>query len=372
MARRVRTALSPVLAALLGPFRRRPLLLPGALFVLVLGVGLSGLGRPAAEAGTPYGSGERAWLAGAQTAPSAGPDGRAVVPQRPGDDAGSDARHAAPDPSPVAVPTGGPGQLPRGGTTLFPRYRLVGYSGGPHTAAFGRLGIGRVDDRVAEIERYGAAYAAGREPLPVLELITVVVQAKPGRDGKYRLRIDDDVVAEYLAAARRHRALLLLNVQPGRADFLAEVRALERWLKEPDVGVALDPEWAVGPRQVPGRVYGNTTGDELAGVAAYLDTLVRRHGLPQKAMVVHQLAPRIVTDFDDVGRHAGVAVIQSVDGIGARADKVATWRRLVAALPPTVHPGFKLFFEEDTESGALMTPKQVLGLRPQPEYVLYE
>ena len=369
MTRRVRTALSPVLAPVLALLRRRPLLLPGALFVLVLGVGLSGLGRPPAEAGAPYGNGERAWLAGARTAPSADPSGRAVVP-RP---TGSDAAHVAPERQPpVAVPTGGPGQLPRGGTTLFPRFRLVGYSGGPHTAAFGRLGIGRVDDRVAEIERHGAAYAAGREPLPVLELITVVAQAKPGRDRKYRARIDDAVISEYLAAARRHRALLLLNVQPGRADFLAEVRALERWLKEPDVGVALDPEWAVGPRQVPGRVYGNTTGNELAGVAAYLDSVVRRHRLPQKAMVVHQLAPRIVTDFGSVGRQSGVAVIQSVDGIGARADKVATWRRLVATLPPTVHPGFKLFFEEDTESGPLMTPKQVLGLRPQPEYVLYE
>jgi hypothetical protein len=270
------------------------------------------------------------------------------------------------------VPTGGPGQLPRGGTRLFPRYRLVGYAGGPHTAAFGRLGIGRVDDRVTEIERRAVAYAAGREPLPVLELITVVAQGRPGRDGKYRARIDDAVVAEYLAAARRHRALLLLNVQPGRADFLTEVRGLERWLREPDVGVALDPEWAVGPRQVPGRVYGNTTGKELDGVAAYLASLVREHRLPQKAMVVHQLAPRIITDYDEIGRHPDVAVIQSVDGIGARADKVATWRRLVALMPQTVHPGFKLFFEEDTESGPLMTPEQVLGLRPQPEYVLYE
>jgi hypothetical protein len=374
MTRRVRTALSPVLTPILSLLRRRPLVLPGLLFVLVLGLGLSGLGRPGPADEGASRSAEHAWLAGARTVPSDGPSGRAVVPHPTAQGPESDANHVGPTtaaPS-LPVPTGGPGQLPRGGTQLFPRYRLVGYSGGPHTAAFGRLGIGRVDDRVAEIERRAAAYAAGREPLPVLELITVVAQAKPGRDGKYRLRIDDAVVAEYLAAARRHRAMLLLNVQPGRADFLPEVKGLERWLREPDVGVALDPEWAVGPRQVPGRVYGNTTGKELDGVAAYLAGLARRHDLPQKAMVVHQLAPRIITDFADVGRHPEVAVIQSVDGIGARADKEATWRRLVATLPPTVHPGFKLFFEEDAESGPLMTPRQVLGLLPQPEYVLYE
>lgn len=263
-------------------------------------------------------------------------------------------------------------ELPRGGTQLFPRYRLVGYSGGPGSAAFGRLGVGRLDDRAREIERRAAAYRSGREPLPVLELITVVAQAKPGPDRRYRLRVKDEVIQTHLAAARRHRALLLLNVQPGRARFLDEVRGLERWLREPDVGVALDPEWAVGPRQVPGRVYGSTTGKELDGVAEYLASLVRTQRLPQKAMVVHQLAPRIVKDFGDVGRHRGVAVIQSVDGIGARADKERTWERIVATLPAGVHPGFKLFFEEDAQLGALMTPEQVLALHPQPEYVLYE
>jgi len=370
MSRRLRTALSraarPVARPVAGALRRHPLVLPGVLFLLVLALGLSDVGRPGVPGGAA-GSDAYAGLAGARTQPTE----RGSDPGAGAGSAGSedDAEGGA---TSSGVPGGGPGQLPRGGTTLFPRYRLVGYSGGPQSVAFGRLGVGDLDARIDELERRGAAYAAGREPLPVLELIAVVAQAKPGPDGRYRLRADDAVIDRYLAAARRHRALLLLGIQPGRADFLAEVKALRRWLVQPDVGVALDPEWAVGAREVPGRVFGRTTGEELSGVAAYLQSLVREHGLPQKAMVVHQLAPRIVSDFRSVGRHPDVAVILSVDGIGTRADKVATWRRLVAKLPPAVHPGFKLFFEEDTESGALMTPQQVLALRPQPEYVLYE
>jgi hypothetical protein len=370
MARRVRTAMSAALKPILRPFKAQPLLLPGMLFVLVLGIGLSGWARPSDGSGTGYGSAAHASLTGSGTSVRGGLPG---APEGSGKAAPGDTDHAGSRTSPTpSVPTGGNGQLPRGGTTLFPRYRLVGFSGGPHTAAFGRLGIGKLDDRVAEIEDLGHAYSAGREPLPVLELVTVVAQAKPGKDGKHRLRIDAAVVDEYLAAARRHRALLLLNIQPGRADFLDEVRALEPWLTQPDVGVALDPEWAVGAGQTPGRVYGSTTGKELDTVAAYLQRLVAKHRLPQKAMVVHQLAPRIITDFTEIRRHPGVVVIQSVDGIGKRADKVATWRRLVADLPLTVHPGFKLFFEEDAKSGPLMTPQQVLRLLPQPEYVLYE
>jgi hypothetical protein len=45
---------------------------------------------------------------------------------------------------------------------------------------------------------------------------------------------------------------------------------------------------------------------------------------------------------------------------------------VVATLPPFVHVGFKLFFEEDARSGPLMTPGEVLALAPRPEYVLYE
>jgi hypothetical protein len=38
-----------------------------------------------------------------------------------------------------------------------------------------------------------------------------------------------------------------------------------------------------------------------------------------------------------------------------------------------VHPGFKLFFDEDQRNGGtLMAPSEVLALLPQPEYVMYE
>jgi len=253
--------------------------------------------------------------------------------------------------------------------------RAGGVPGAPARRVQRRPGFGGgdLDGRVDEIERLAVQYAAGRTPLPVLELIAVVVQPRPGRDGTYRVRIGPDVVDAYLAAARRHRALLLLNVQPGRARFLDEVRALERWLVEPDVGIALDPEWAVRDGQVPGHVFGRTTGADLDGVAAYLAGLVTGHGLPQKVMVVHQLRVDIVDRFGDLGERPEVAVVQSVDGIGPPAAKIGTWGRVSAGRPSGVRPGFKLFFDEDTEAGSrLMTPAEVLALRPVPEYVLYE
>jgi hypothetical protein len=276
-------------------------------------------------------------------------------------------------PSPSGSPEATSIDLPRGGRQIFPRYRLVGFCGLPGSAALGRLGIGRLDDRVTEIEKLARQYRAGREALPVLELIGVIVQPFPGRDGLYRDRTADDVVAEHLAAARRHRALLLLNIQPGRARFLDEVRALEHWLREPEVGIALDPEWAIGPGETPGRVFGSTTGAVVDSVAAYLDGLVTAGNLPQKVLVVHQLNPQIVTGWEALERRPGVVVVKSVDGIGPAGAKITTWKRLVKGLPRTLHPGFKLFFDEDRRGGqSLMSASQVLALHPQPEYVMYE
>ena len=254
---------------------------------------------------------------------------------------------------------------------IFPKYQLVAYVGLPGSPALGPLDKD-LDATAAKLDKLSRAYAAGRTPLPVMELITVVARGSRGKDGMYRGRLDDAKIEQYLAVARKHKMLLLLDIQPGRAKILPEVKRLERWLKEPDIGLAFDPEWAVGPTQVPGRVFGHTTGAELDSIAAYLSGLVQANGLPEKVFVFHQLSPRIVTDEKALKPHPGVVTIKSVDGIGARTDKLKTWTKLTTARPPSVHAGFKLFYTEDTRHGPLMTPAQVLALKPRPELVVYE
>ena len=243
-------------------------------------------------------------------------------------------------------------ELPRGGRTVFPAYRLAGFCGHPGSPALGKLGIGDLDTRVSEIEQVAGSYARDRAALPVLELIATMVQSKPGEDGLYRLRTPSSVIDQHLDAARRHRAYLLLNIQPGRASFLDEVHAYEPWLTQPDVGVALDPEWAVGPGQVPGQVFGHVDTSMLNAVGGYVAGLVSSHDLPEKVVVYHQLTPSIVRREKDLKAFPGVAWVKSVDGIGAKADKIATWNRILATTPrPLVHLGFKLFYDEDSKQG---------------------
>jgi hypothetical protein len=274
-------------------------------------------------------------------------------------------------PSSTAPPTPVQLELPGGGLQVFPGHRLVGFSGAPGSAALGPM-TGDLAAATQRLRDQAVPYGADRPVLPTIELIATTAHPFPGPEGTYATSADDGVVQQYLDAARAAGGILLLGIQPGTGDFLPAVQRYERWLTEPDVGLALDPEWAVDPGEVPGEVFGSTTGAELDAVSAYVDGLVSAHHLPQKVLLYHQLHADIVTGQDMLVDRPGVAVVKSVDGIGAAAEKIGTYQRVMAGTPPFVHAGFKLFYDEDTRWGPLMTPEQVLALVPQPEYVLYE
>ncbi len=285
---------------------------------------------------------------------------------------GESAAQTRNEPPPAPPPPAEVKELPRGGRTLFPNYRLVGFCGTPGAPELGEL-QGNFPKEVKELETRTAPYAKGRPLLPVFELIAVVVQSGAGKDGKYRRRVDDSIVKEYLQAARKSKALLLLNIQPGQSDFLTEVKSFESYLREPDVGVALDPEWAMKPKQRPGRFYGQTDGETINDVAAYLSSLVTEGNLPEKALVFHQVNRGVLKDEVELKPLPGVAFIKSVDGLGPVHSKIETYDYLMLTMKRGVHPGFKLFFDEDTRGGnRIMSPKEVLALSPQPEYVMYE
>lgn len=263
-------------------------------------------------------------------------------------------------------------ELPRGGRTIFPEYRLVGYCGTPGAPALGEL-QGNLSEKAKALTARAAQYEDGHKVQPVFELIAVVVLGFPGADGKYRRRVDDSVIETYLREARRAKALLLLNIQPGRSDFLTEAKTFERFLREPDVGLALDPEWAMKPKQRPGVVWGQTTASAINAVAEYLSGIVVAGNLPEKVLVFHEVVKDVVKDERSMRATPGVVIVKSVDGLGPAHAKAATYANLMERTAPGVHAGFKLFFYEDTQHGSsLMSAKQVLALSPQPEYVMYE
>jgi hypothetical protein len=260
-------------------------------------------------------------------------------------------------------------QLPGGGRRIFPDRRVVAFYGNPRDRELGELGIGTPRQAAARLVRQARPYARRTRPvLPVLELISTVATAAPGPDGMYRDHASDAMIRRYLRAARRIGGLLVLDIQPGRATFGPEVERLARWLREPDVGLALDSEWHVGPGDVPGKVIGNVDAEVVNATAAYLARMVKENDLPEKLLLVHRFTFDMISRDDRLRPYPGVATVVNVDGFGSQVVKVAKYKAF-AARTPTLRRGFKLFYKEDA---GLMRPREVLAMRPRPDVVVYE
>lgn len=264
-----------------------------------------------------------------------------------------------------------PAKLPGGGRSIFPERRVVAFYGAPQARELGTLGIGSPQAAARRLKRQARGYGQpGRPVLPAFELIATIVQSDRGDDGDHAWRQEPRTIARYLRAARRNDMLLILDIQPGYAPFIEEVRALRRFLREPDVSVALDPEWRLEPPALPGQEIGSTDAATVNEVSAYLSRLVRRYRLPEKLLVVHRFTDEMIENERALKNYPGVALTVNVDGFGDRPNKVSRYHSFTRGPERAKRPnGFKLFYEEDIN---LMPPKRVLRLRPAPDLVVYE
>ncbi|MDT0351663.1 hypothetical protein [Pseudonocardia charpentierae] len=83
-------------------------------------------------------------------------------------------------------------------------------------------------------------------------------------------------------AAKGAGVYVVLDLQPGRTDFLTQARHYEELLAEPHVGLALDPKWRLQPQQVLSVQIGPVNVDEVNQVGNWLAAFVPERNLPQK------------------------------------------------------------------------------------------
>ncbi len=283
---------------------------------------------------------------------------------------------ASASPTPAPSPTLKPvPYLPRGGHSIFPQHMVVMAYGTAGTGVLGLLGEVPPDQAAKRLEAGSVqwAKASGRKVLPAFELITSVAQRSPGPDGRYSRGLPHADVQRYLDAARKAKMLLVLDFQPGRADVLDQVKQYERFLLQPEVGIAIDPEWVLKPGQLPGRQIGSLDAATLNRVSAYLSGLVSKHRLPEKVFLLHQFKTYMLPDREKVVDRFGLATVFHVDGFGPRHAKKQTYDLLsskTGVIPGgRVTNGYKLFIDEDVP---LQTAAEVMRHTPRPELVSYQ
>ena len=200
--------------------------------------------------------------------------------------------------------------LPGGGETVFGNKQfLTAFYGTAGTSSLGVLGENTPDDAFKRITRMGKPFIQqGEKQLPVYELIVTVADgaATPGTDGDFSHDILHSNVQAYIDAAHRNGALLLLDIQPGRTDFLTVAKRWQWALEDPWVGLALDPEWRASATEFPGQTIGSVSAKEINRTAGWLSNLTQAGGLPEKLFVLHQFQTGMIPDIGKV-RAAGRA-----------------------------------------------------------------
>ena len=259
-------------------------------------------------------------------------------------------------------------QLPFGGTHIYPGRTLVAYYGTAGTGALGVLGEGTIPEMTKRLRKQAAPYSRPDKPVQIVyELIVTVADGIPGSDGDYSHDISRDKVETFIRAAHNNKALLVLDLQPGRSDFLTVAKRWKWALEDPWVSLALDPEWRMGPGQVPAQTIGHVTADEINKTSAWLEMLTRMNHLPDKLLMIHQFRVDMVRNIANVKNRLHLAEIQHVDGFGTHAQKLATYHAVER--DPQFRMGFKLFYDEDTDT---FTPAEVMRIKPAVRFVSYQ
>ena len=206
--------------------------------------------------------------------------------------------------------------------------------------------------------------------VPAFEIIATTASAGPGEDGDYSEELSVEELRPYVEAAAEHGVYVVLDLQPGRQDFLSQAQQYQELLELPNVGLALDPEWRLGPDQVHMVQIGSVDAAEINATTAWLAGLTRDNDLPQKVVVLHQFAESMITNrhLVDASRPE-LALVLHADGHGTPELKTGTWERLQQGLPEGIRMAWKNFYDEDTPT---FTPEETSAIEPQPWFVSYQ
>jgi len=258
---------------------------------------------------------------------------------------------------------------------LLPFNRIVAYYGNLYSTKMGVLGEypeAIMFQRLAvEVKKWQDADPS-TPVIPALHYIAVVAQGSAGASGMYRARMPDSEIDKVIAMAAKINAIVFLDVQVGLSNVQTEVPLLEKYLKMPNVHLALDPEFSMKTGAHPGKVVGTMDATDINFASNYLANLVRENNLTPKILIVHRYTQKMVTNYKLIKTMPEVQIIMNMDGWGVAAKKVGTYKNFIYP-EPVQFTGFKLFYKNDVIGGSkMLTPEEVLKLNPQPIYIQYQ
>jgi hypothetical protein len=274
--------------------------------------------------------------------------------------------------TPVVSSTPSPTPAPQP-YSILDTEQIVSYYGHPAAAGLGVLGEGTTEQMLARLRAQVASYQAvnnEKTVVPALHLIYEVAQAHTNDDGFYLYRTDDATVQQYIQLAHDNNMLLFLDLQIGRSNLQRELDYVMPYLKVPWVHLAIDPEFAMPPGEVPGGDIGSLDALDINTALDKIESMMEQQNIPaNKIVVVHQFQDSMLTNKDLLDWwEPRVDLVLDMDGFGDQSGKLGKYDSLVRQAGAR-HAGIKLFYKQDTN---LLSEQQIEDLDPRPDIVIYQ
>ena len=271
---------------------------------------------------------------------------------------------------------------PKGPTSaagaILPGKRIVAYYGNPHSKKMGVIGEYPEQQMLSMLDKEVAKWNAADPSTPVIpaiHLVTVVAQGAPGPDGMWRRRETDKMIQQAYNWAKSKKGLFFIDIQAGHSTLQQELPLLLKWLENPDVHLGVDPEFYMHYKREglrPSAKVGQMMASDINYAIQTLDKLVAEKNLPPKVLVVHRFRRDMVPDPQNIKPTSRVQVVMHMDGWGPPWLKFDSYRDYVVN-HPVQFTGFKIFYHNDTKKGdAVLTPAELVQLRPRLSYIQYQ
>lgn len=203
--------------------------------------------------------------------------------------------------------------------------------------------------------------------VPVFHTVVTIADGHPGPDGDYNHRLTPGTLRQWLDTAAAEGVWIVLDIQAGRSPLATELSIVEPYLPEPNVHLAIDPEFIVDEHEVPGTDLGRTDGETVNAVQAWLTGIAERVG-ERKILIVHQFNDRMMENKQVIQDYPMIDLVWDADGYGTPKAKTGDYNQYREE-PGFEYGGFKLFYNLDIP---LMTPAEVMALDPPPAVIIYQ
>lgn len=259
---------------------------------------------------------------------------------------------------------------------ILPFKRIVAFYGNLYSKKMGALGEYPPKELWKKLNAEMKAWekADSLTPvIPAIHYIAIVASGTPGKDGKYRTRMPEHQIDSALTIAKMGNAIVFLDIQIALSTLQQEVPTLEKYLKMPQVHLGIDPEFSMKDGSKPGKRIGSMDADDINYCSNYLAKLVKDNNLPPKVLIVHRFTQGMVKRHKEIKLHPEVQIVMNMDGWGEPILKRSTYK-LYIYKEPVQFTGFKLFYKNDLkkEPHTMMTPQDLMKLKPQPIYIQYQ